>query len=161
MSSSKEDKALKTAFYLRKGLNQYVFIGNNLRGDDGIAPYILKNISPREGIRCLDAGMSPEKIIDLAVSDNPVYTLFIDAADFKGHPGDALFLKRADIPERTLSTHMIPVCVIAALIESETGCETGYLGIQVASTGYETGLSPEVKKTADRIIEIINGAEYA
>ena len=158
MLNSRADKALGAAFKYRPGINQYVFIGNSLRGDDGIAPYILQNLLPCKGVRYLDAGINPERIIDEAVSGHPVYTLFIDAADFNGRPGETVILKREDIPERALSTHMIPVSVIAALIESETGCETGYLGIQAVATGYEPGLSPEVKKTADRIIALINAS---
>ncbi|MFA5260272.1 MAG: hydrogenase 3 maturation endopeptidase HyCI [Candidatus Omnitrophota bacterium] len=141
----------------RPGTNLIITAGNNFRSDDGVGPYLYEALKGRASLPVLDAGYTPEDIIDRAIEINPDYIIVIDAADFRGRPGEVRIIEDALIPTSTLSTHAIPLNVITRLIEEETGATTVFLGIQVCSVVPGEGLSPEVKGAADVLSqEIIN-----
>jgi hydrogenase 3 maturation protease len=149
MSSSLTDDVLK-AFSAFPGKTLFVTVGNSLRSDDGIGPFIAARL---EGCAVIDAGVKPENIIEDATALKPTRIVIIDAADFGGEPGEAKIISREHIPETTLSTHTIPLPVVTALLEEDTGAEIIFIGIQPKSVEMGEGLSPEVEKTA---LEIIN-----
>lgn len=133
-----------------------VTVGNDLRADDGLGPYIAKHsTSLKPGIILLDAGEKPENSLDEAVAKNPTQVVIIDAADFGGAVGEARLIPNECIPDTTLSTHTFPLKVIAKLIEEDTKAKVFFLGVQPKSVELGEGLSAEVKKTADEILEVI------
>jgi hydrogenase 3 maturation protease len=135
-----------------------ITIGNSLRGDDGVGPYIaskLKNLP--KGFILLDAGDRPEDIITGAVDCRPARTIIIDAADFGGIPGEARFIPDNAIPQTPLSTHSFPLPVITSILRQDTGSEVRFLGIQAEFLGFGEVISPEVLAAADEIIALITG----
>jgi len=143
-----------------------VTIGNDLRADDGLGPYIfekcqIKNVSAKggcaSGAKCqmLNAGDKPENIIDETIALKPDQVVIIDAADFGGNVGEARIIPSEHIPDTTLSTHTFPLKVIAKLIKEDTKAKVYFLGVQPKSVELVEGLSAEVKATADSIIKLI------
>ena len=103
----------------------------------------------------LDAGYTPENIVDEAIQLNPDNIVIFDAADFGGVPGEVRVIPAEAIPETTLSTHMISMNVVAALIAGDTGAKVCFIGIQPKSVEMGEGLSEEVKQSADVIVQRI------
>ena len=134
-----------------------ITIGNALRKDDGVGPYIARNITKKmpKNLIVLDAGDKPENIIDKAIQINPKKTIILDAANFKGQIGEARIIPDKYIPDTTLSTHRFPLNIVGGIIKEDTGSEMFYLGIQPEDTNLGSGLSPSVKNTADNIISCI------
>ncbi len=152
MSNTLTDK-IKKALSPVEGLSVLVTIGNDMRSDDGVGPFIFEKVSCPEGNPIImNAAQWPENIVDKVIELSPEKVVFIDAANFGGSPGDLLLVDEEDIPETTLSTHMIPVKVIARLISSEINTRVMYLGIQIRSIELGEGLSPQVKSSALQII---------
>lgn len=141
------------------GITLVITVGNYLRSDDSVGPYIAGNIhSPRKNLIVLDAGDRPENFIDRAVEANPTKTIIIDAADFGGVPGELRIIPEHVIPDKPLSTHSFPLSIIARLLAEDTGSEVSFLGIQPENMDFGEGLSPKVKSAADEIIKLINAA---
>lgn len=133
----------------------FITIGNSMRSDDGVGVYIGDRVIGRPGYQVLNAYDKPENIIDEAVSFKPKRTVIIDAADFRGEPGEARVIDEELIPKTALTTHAFPVPVLARMLAKDTGCEVIFIGIQAKSVELGEGLSAEVKKTADAIIDIL------
>ena len=139
------------------GLTVLVAVGNPWRRDDGVAGYIASCLKPSDGLAVLEAGETPERILDEVAQHAPARVIMLDAADFRGTPGEARMISRKDLPGQCLSTHSIPLGWVADLIQSETGAPVFCLGIQIADAGFGEGLSTEVRHTAEEIVRLING----
>ncbi len=137
-------------------------VGNPLRSDDGVGPYIASQLASTKTLMIVDAGYSPENTIEDIVSFKPKRILVIDAADFRGRPGEARLIDSKHIPDTTLSTHSIPLPVITSILIDDTGAEVDFLGIQPKSLAMGEGLSKEIIETADRLVlNIKKGSCYA
>ena len=137
------------------GHTVFITVGNSLRCDDGVGPYIASQLDSSQDLTVIDAGQNPENVIDAIVELHPRRILIIDAADFGVEPGCAQLVESIHIPESSVSTHAISLKVIARLIEEDTECKVEFLGIQPKSVTFKEELSQEVKQTADEIIKTI------
>lgn len=134
-------------------------VGNSLRSDDGIGPYILSKIKNHQSksnkIELIDAGIVPENYIQKVLDLKPDKIIIIDAADFGGHPGELRFIPNNAIPESSVSTHAISLRLLAELINKYSGAEVIFLGIQPKNIEFGEELSAKVKEQADSLIKEI------
>lgn len=134
----------------------FITIGNELRGDDGVGPYIGGLLAGIAGeFSLINGGQRPENVIDEAIEAGPEHTFIIDAANFGGQPGECRLLEPQLINQSTLSTHTFPLPVLASIIKEDTGSEIYFLGIQSSTMQLGEGLSPPVKTTAHKLVELI------
>lgn len=147
-----------------------ITVGNCFRADDGVGPYIASGLKPNAKLSVIDAGYSPENVIDQAIkilaehpalSDRPVRAcaqriIFIDAADFGGAPGELRLIDAEHIPQASLSTHSMPLPVVSRILYEDTKAKIYFIGIQPKSVEHKEGLSEEVKLAADALIKHIN-----
>lgn len=130
-----------------------ITVGNTLRSDDGVGPYIASQFQTADpSLVLLDAGDRPENILDQAIGLKPAKVIIVDAADFGGRAGEARVIPEELIPQATLSTHTFPLPVISKILARDTGAQVLFLGIQPKNVGLKEGLSEEVRKTAREII---------
>ena len=141
------------------GLLVIIAVGNPLRGDDGVGPYISSKIKAQNtneaqnyNTKIINAEERPENIIDEVVALNPSRVIIIDSANFGGIPGEARIISEDEISDVVLSTHMFPLRAISKIIEEDTGAKVQQKTIEIGSK-----MSNEVVKIADEIIDIING----
>jgi hydrogenase 3 maturation protease len=149
--SAKVQKVLKP----KPGINVIITVGNPLRSDDGVGPYIAEKLTSSERTVIIDAGYNPENIIDKIIKLKPSKIVIIDAADFKGKVGEVRLIDKDAISEITLSTHTIPLGVIAHILSKDTRAEINFLGIQPKSVAIGGGMCSRVKKAAHIIIRNI------
>jgi hydrogenase 3 maturation protease len=141
---------------LGSGITLIITIGNDLRSDDGVGPYIAKKFKNPDGnVLLLDAGDKPENIIDKAVSLKPKKVIIVDAAKFGGKIGEAKVIDISCIPNTTLTTHTFPLPIIAKILAEDTGQDVYFIGIEPMSVEFGKGLSSAVKDTADAILKFI------
>ena len=133
-----------------------ITVGNSFRADDGVGPYIASGLMPSTKLSVIDAGYSPENIIDQTVKLNPQRIIFIDAADFGGSPGELRLIDAEHIPEASLSTHSVPLPVISRILYEDTKARIYFVGIQPKSVEHQEGLSGQVKLAADALIKHVN-----
>jgi hydrogenase 3 maturation protease len=132
-----------------------ITVGNSLRADDGAGPYIGSKLTPQKSFDLINAESRPEDALDQAKDLNPKRIIIIDAADFEGNPGEIKIIPDEAIPEKTLSTHSIPLNLVARLLKQDTQAEIIFLGIQPQEVGYKEELSEPVKQACEMIIETL------
>lgn len=153
MSSLLTDEVKRALVPGSGGLTLIVTVGNSLRGDDGVGPYIASRVTnPKPGLHILDAADRPEDCIDAAIAFHPAKTVILDAADFGGKPGEIRIIPQEAIPDSTLSTHTFPLKIITKILEQETGSSVFFIGIQPENVFWGEGLSESVLRTAEEII---------
>ncbi|MEM2912769.1 MAG: hydrogenase maturation peptidase HycI [Candidatus Bathyarchaeia archaeon] len=140
-------------------------IGNPLKGDDALGLKILRKIRGKvpRSVKVIEGGIAPENFIGKIGKLRPSHVLLIDAALFGGKPGEAKMISIENIPSVTISTHMVPLYMVAGLIKEKTGAKTVLLGIQPKNLNLGGEISQEIKesieKIAKTIIEAINRVE--
>ncbi len=137
-----------------------ITVGNRLRSDDGVGPYIAEHAKrPKNGIIILDAGERPEDILWKVIEARPERVVMIDAADFAGEPGDVRVIPEEFIPENPISTHRFPLRVISRLVAEDTGAMVDFICIQPESVGFGEGISDKVRSSAEEIVEVLSAEE--
>ncbi len=140
-----------------QGATLYVTLGNPLRSDDGVGPYIAGRADGIPGILIRDAGERPERAFDWAMELRPATLVFIDAADFGGAPGEIRDLPVENLEKTTFSTHRLPLPAIMDWISHETGAACRCIGIQLGSAALGEGLTLPVQRSADLLVEWLSG----
>lgn len=148
----------------KDGKTLIITVGNSLRQDDGVGPYIAGCLTGRlpPEVVLLNAGDRPENAIETAIMHRPVKTVIIDAALFGATPGRVKFIREEEIPTATLSTHSFPIPVLSRLIAEDTGSKVFFVGIQARNVAFGEGISQQVKEAADEIIKyLLKAVKYA
>ncbi|MBF0253835.1 MAG: hydrogenase 3 maturation endopeptidase HyCI [Candidatus Omnitrophica bacterium] len=125
--------------------------GNVWRRDDGAGPYVASRLRALGSRAVVDAGERPEDIMDEVVARHPRHVILVDAADFGSFPGDIRAIPEEALPETSLSTHRIPLSVVARLFQKDTGCKLTFVGIQCGDISMGEGLTEEVRLACERL----------
>lgn len=138
-----------------------LFLGNILRGDDGIGIELLKRISRRdipEGIR-LEEGSTGGMIL-LGVFDYYESVLVVDAVDTGDKSVDGVICSLDDLgddSEEGISLHSIGIKDVLRFSKAmgESIPEVTIFGIQVCDIGEKIGLSSKIVSNLDKIESLL------
>jgi hydrogenase maturation protease len=153
-----------------KGKTCIVGMGNYLRKDDAVGLYLVDELQGR---------VAPDQVLLLNVEDiiesfvfkiaelDCENVLIVDAVRSTTSPGSIIFGRLTKCGEalNDYSTHQLSLTLCGKILE-ESGKKTYLLGVEAADTDFGSGLSHDVKQSADLlkdiIIEIIssNNNEY-
>ena len=130
-------------------------IGNPLRGDDAVGLEILRELKGKLGgnVKLIECGMVPENYLAEIERFHPTHVLMIDAAQLEDEPGTARLIPPENIAGIALSTHAMPLSLMAGIIKESLGAKVILLGVQPEKTEFGEGLSPKLRKAARRIAE--------
>lgn len=144
-----------------KGRTLLITIGNPLRADDGLGPFVGESVNFKSSeCRVINAYTTPENIAQTAINFRPEKIVLLDAAHFGGRPGELRIIPLEHINQAAvISTHSFPLSVTFSVVREDTGAELVALGVEPASMEYEEGLTPAVKESALRLIEYFNSME--
>jgi hydrogenase 3 maturation protease len=131
-------------------------VGNEMRGDDGIGPFIARLLAPPERVKVVDCGETPENFLGVIAGSSPEKVVIIDAAHFGGEPGEIRMIDKDSIEGGGFSTHDAILTIFASFIEEESGAKTYFLAIQPKQSEVGESLSPEIEKAGRRIADTIN-----
>lgn len=150
---------------LEQGLREYfgtgkkrvvlVGVGNPFMGDDAIGPKIIELLEtkPIDDILLLNAGSVPEAFTDKVERFNPSHVLMIDAANFKGKPGETKLFAGAQISGQVISSHSLPLNIFISNIEGSLGIKVLLLGIQPKSIVLGELLTEQVEVAANYVVD--------
>ena len=146
------------AAILPSGRTLLITIGNPLRADDGVGPFVGERVRfRRPEHRVINACTTPENIAQSAIDFRPGKIILLDAARFGGRPGEVKIVPLEDISRQALvSTHSFPLGVTFSIVREDTGAELLALGVEPGSLEFREGLTPEVERTASSLIEYFN-----
>lgn len=125
----------------------------------------------------INAEDSPEAHLEEIRRLKPDLVVIIDAVDFGGKPGEVRFfgVGSGKCEERrlslksfplapfsffSLSTHRIPLRLLARYIREETGAEVVLLGIQPKRIGFGNRMSEEVMRSAKRVAKLVSDPDW-
>jgi hydrogenase 3 maturation protease len=128
-------------------------IGNDLRTDDGLGPYIVNTIKfDNPNVMIENVGSVPEGFARPLAEFGAKRVIMIDAADMGKPPGHIELVTKDRIGGISISTHSMPLSFLMMYLEQETGGETILLGVQPKSIQFGEGLNPEIQEVAENII---------
>ncbi len=133
-------------------------IGNPIRSDDSVGVKIIQAIQGKTSVKVnlLECETVPESFIDEIVAIKPTHVLLVDAALMGQEPGKVrLFSTEKIIDFPAVSTHTLPLPVFCKLVAQLTGAKIALILIEPKNTEMGEGLTPEVKKSAERVVNLL------
>ena len=128
-------------------------IGNDLRTDDGLGPFIVNSIKfNHPNIMIENVGSVPEGFARPLAEFGAKRIIMVDAADMRKPSGHIELVTKDRIGGISISTHSMPLSFLMMYLEQETGGETILLGVQPKSIEFGEGLNPEIEEVAENII---------
>lgn len=130
----------------------FVGVGNLLRQDDGVGPYITSRIISRDNVNSLTVEVSIENYIGKINSLKPDILVIIDCMDIKSRPGTYKLMSLSQIRDHTFNTHNISLKNLSEFFEMPVFI----LGIQPEKIAFGENISYLVQNEANKIINKIN-----
>ncbi len=154
-------------------------LGNVLYGDDGFGVRLVEALAKAEGRSAnreepgaqagedtslsdcgpqyVIAGTAPERFIGGAAGVTCDHLIFVDAVDFGGVPGSAIFLDSEQMSARypQISTHKISLGLLAKWAEAHGTTKAWMLGVQPESLKPGEDLTPAVRATLELLRELV------
>jgi len=135
-----------------------VGIGNPLRHDDGVGIEVVKELKGKalgDTILLIESESVPEDFVEPIVEFKPSHILIIDAALLGVEPGFAKLTSSSEISGIAISTHALPVQIFCSYLKKVTGAEVGLLLIQPENVDFGEGLSPELRRAVDKVVDVL------
>lgn len=110
-------------------------LGNFDYGDDGFGVRLAEELLQAGVPDVIVAGTVPDRYLGHAADGGFDHVVFLDAVDFGGAPGSAVFLSASEIAGRfpQISTHKISLGALARWAEASGTTEAWLLGVQPES----------------------------
>ncbi|MBS7653338.1 hydrogenase maturation peptidase HycI [Candidatus Bathyarchaeota archaeon] len=151
--------------FLGKGVRRRIVVvgvGNPMRGDDKVGMLIVDLLKKKKkdnvslkNVLLIKTGSVPENFTGKIRRFDPTHVLIIDAAEMGGEPGEARLLSIETIEGVSISTHNLPLNLLAGFIERMTGAKVAVIGVQPKETEFGARISIALKEAALRISKII------
>lgn len=134
-----------------------VGVGNPLRGDDGFGPALAARLAGNARCAVLDGGEMPEDRGPQVLAARPDKLLFADAVAFGGAPGELVLLDPAQLGGRVaVTTHNLPLVMLLRQLQQQLpGTEIKVLGVQPRQIDPGRGLSAEVTRTVELLVQLL------
>ena len=135
-------------------------IGNELKFDDGVGPYIiseLNNSELNENILLINALTVPENFTGKIRLENPSHIIIIDACLMGLNPGDVKIVNEKDFINIGISTHSMSLSFFVKYLEQGTDFKIIFVGIEPKTMDWGNAPTPNVQKAADEFIKTLKG----
>jgi hydrogenase 3 maturation protease len=135
-----------------------VGVGSEMRGDDAVGMEVVRRLrgalkSPN--VLFVESGVAPENFTSQIRRFKPSHVIFIDATDFGAKPGEIVLAEPGAITGQSISTHTMPLSILAKYLREQTGAKIVLLGIQPARAQMGAEMSGPVKDSIKRVEEIL------
>lgn len=130
-----------------------ICIGNEQNGDDGVGPYIAKELrSKREDMEVVDCGTTPENYLGIIRRFKPEKLIIVDAVEMGLEPGEIRIIPKELTGSCCISTHNIPISTLIIYLENYVRDIT-FIGIQPKKL--HGRMSAVVKSQANKLIYLL------
>lgn len=130
-----------------------------MRGDDGVGCEVAERLSKfnSERFMAVDCGDAPDAFAHDVTGFMPSHVLIVDAAELGEEPGTAklLYPEGMGALTRFISTHELPLNLTLEILRLEGGIDVAILGIQVGQVSLGSGMSPQVRRSAEQVVELL------
>lgn len=129
-------------------------VGNPMRGDDGVGPWLAERLQGKVSATIVDAGEVPENYVGVVAAEQPEIVVIVDAADFGAAAGGAAIIAPDDLAGPRFSTHNASLRLFLRFLQSEVPGEIVVVGVQPSQTGYGEPMSPAVVATVGMLQDL-------
>lgn len=133
-------------------------VGNDIRGDDAVGELVVREFDSEEW-DTIDCGSVPENHITLIEEGEYDKVVIIDAAKMGLEPGEIRIVPREHLGVFTMSTHALPISTVMDFLDRKVK-EVYLIGIQPKDMSLKEGMTPELYKAKDRIIERLKSDKW-
>lgn len=135
-------------------------VGNELKCDDGVGPYIIKklkeeNIEDKKKLLFIDAQTVPENFTGKIRKENPTHLIIVDACLMDEEPGTMKIVNKYDFANIGISTHSMSLSFFVRYLERDTEFRIIFVGIEPESMDYADKPTPKVAEAADEFVNIL------
>lgn len=132
-------------------------VGSELRGDDGVGPYLSERLSRfnSESFLSINGDLVPENFTRDLRKFQPDNIIIIDAAFMEKPTGDIEIIRINEVSGISFSSHSMPLSILGKYLSQEIDTNIYILGIQAAQIDFGSEISQKVREAADKIFEII------
>ena len=137
-------------------------IGNELKCDDGVGPFIIKklkeeNIENKKKLLFIDAKTVPENFTGKIKKEKPTHIILVDACLMDGEPGDMKIVNKYDFADIGISTHSMSLSFFVRYLEKDNDFRIIFVGIEPESMDYGDRPTEKVEKAAYDFINVLKG----
>jgi len=143
-------------------------IGNDIRGDDGLGPYIINQLTELnenslenkesddsdEWLHLINGGSVPENFTGLIKRIGPSHIIIVDATLMNRQAGKIEIIAKENIKDISVSTHSMSLAYLVKFLEQDIDFEIIFIGIQPEIMDLSFELSQTVKESSDDLIAI-------
>lgn len=135
-------------------------VGNELKCDDGVGPYIIKklkeeNIEDKKKLLFIDAKTVPENFTGKIRKENPTHLIIVDACLMDEEPGTMKIVNKYDFASIGISTHSMSLSFFVRYLEKDTEFRIIFVGIEPESMDYADNPTPKVEESANEFVNIL------
>ncbi|WP_367270237.1 hydrogenase maturation peptidase HycI [uncultured Methanobrevibacter sp.] len=136
-------------------------VGNELKCDDGVGPFIIKKLKEEDienkNLLFINAETVPENFTGKLRKENPTHIIIVDACLMDGQPGDMKIVNKYDFANIGISTHSMSLSFFVRYLERDNDFRIIFVGIEPESLDYSENLSQDVENAACEFIDILKG----
>ena len=136
-------------------------VGNELKSDDGVGPFIIKNMMAEniesDRLLLINAETVPENFTGKIRKENPSHVIIVDACLMGCRPGDIKIVDKDDFTNIGISTHSMSLSYFVKYLEKDTDFKIIFVGIEPETMDWGANPTENVEKTAYDFIKIIKG----
>ena len=132
-------------------------LGNTGLGDDGLGVRLAETLAGAGVPDVMVAGTTPDRFVGRVADGGFDALIFLDAVEFGGAPGSAVFLNAEEMAARfpQISTHKISLGLLARWVESGGSTRAWLLGVQPESLKPGAALTTTVRRTLDALAGLV------
>ena len=134
-----------------------VGIGNPLRHDDIVGLEVVRRLKEKtsENVLLIESESVPENYVESIAEFRPSHILIVDAALLGLKSGSVRLTESSEVYGVAISTHVLPIQIFCSYLKKSTDAKVGMLLIQPENVDFGEGLSPKLRKTADRVVDVL------
>ncbi len=136
-------------------------VGNELKSDDGVGPFIIKKLKEEDienkNLLFIDAKTVPENFTGKIRKENPTHLIIVDACLMDLKPGDMQIVNKYEFANIGISTHSMSLSFFVRYLEKDTNFGIIFVGIEPETMEWGDNPTPEVEKAANKFIETLKG----
>ncbi len=131
-----------------------VGVGSGMRGDDAAGIEVVRGLRHKlksSKLLLVEGGVAPENFTSHIRRFKPSHVIFIDATDFGAELGEVILAEPEAITGQSISTHTLPLSMLAGYLREQTGAKIMLLGIQPAKAQIGAEMSKPIKDAVEKV----------
>lgn len=130
-------------------------VGNELKRDDGVGPFIVDNFDEKDNVICINAKTVPENFTGKIRKEQPSHVIIVDACLMGGEAGDIKIVDKDDFVNIGISTHSMSLSYFVKYLERDNDFKIIFVGIEPETMEFGEELSEKIEKTAFYFINLL------